>query len=91
MPPKVCILNEGDARSFKFAGIAHRCSSRRHHHFSRKEVDELVKAGELIWLGKHRRVAAFRSARSWVKVYTRNEFGEVICCGMQLVPGDGGF
>lgn len=91
MTASVCILNEGDARSFTFGGIAHKCSSKRHHHYSRKEVVELVKAGELVWLGKHKKVATFRNARSWIKTYTRNEYGEVIYCGMQLVRGGGGF
>jgi hypothetical protein len=87
----VCILNEEDARSFSCADIAHRCASRRHHHYTKKEVEALVKAGELVWLGKHRKAAAFRNARSWIKTYTRNQYGEVITCGMQLVPGGGGF
>jgi hypothetical protein len=91
MTNKVCILNEGDARSLSFGGIAHKCSSRRHHHYSRKKTEELVKSGELVWLGKHKRLATFRNARSWEKTYTRNQFGEVIHCGMQLVRGGGGF
>jgi hypothetical protein len=90
MTPIVCILSEADARLFTGADIAYRCSSRLHHHFKRREVVALVKAGELIWLGKHKNVATYRNARSWVKVYTYNEYGEVIACGMQLVP-DGGF
>lgn len=89
MTPKVCILNEDDARSLTYSGIAHKCSSRRHHHYMRSKADELVKAGELVWLGKHKRVATFRTVQSWVKVYVRNEFGEVISCGMQLVQGGG--
>ena len=91
MTPKVCILNEEDARSFTCADIAHRCASRRHHHYTRSKVVELVRAGELVWLGKHKKAATFRNARSWVKTYIRNEFGEVISCGMQLVAGGGGF
>jgi hypothetical protein len=54
-------------------------------------VDVLVKDGELVWLGKHKRLATFRNARSWIKTYTRNQYGEVITCGMQLVRGGGGF
>jgi hypothetical protein len=89
MTYKVCILNEADARAFS-ADIAHRCCSRRHHHYRRSDAAALVKAGELVWVGKHKMAAKSRDARSWIKVYTRNEFGEVITCGMQLVP-DGGF
>ena len=85
----ICILSEVDAQSFVYGGIAHRCASRRHHHYSRVKVNELVKAGELIWLGKHKKIATFLNARSWIKVYVRNEYGEVISCGMQLIPGGG--
>jgi hypothetical protein len=89
--PIVCILSEDDARRFTSGGIAHKCSSRRHHHYSKKEADALVMAGELVWLGKHKKVATFKNARSWIKTYTRNRYGEVIFCGMQLVRGGGGF
>ena len=91
MTPKVCILNEDDARSLTYGGIAHKCSSRRHHHYSKSKVDALVKDGELVWLGKHKKAATFRNARSWIKVYVYNEFGEVIYCTMQLVQGGGVF
>ena len=91
MTPKVCILNEDDARSLTYGGIAHKCSSRRHHHYSKRKADALVKAGELVWLGKHKKAATFRNARSWIKVYIYNEFGEVIYCTMQLVQGGGVF
>jgi hypothetical protein len=88
---KVCILNESDARLLTYAGIEHKCSSRRHHHYSKSKVDALVKAGELVWLGKHRKFATFKNARSWMKVYVRNQHGETVSCGMQLVRGGGGF
>jgi predicted GIY-YIG superfamily endonuclease len=91
MTPKVCILNEDDARSLTYGGIAHQCNSRRHHHYGRKKAEEMVKAGELVWLGKHKKIATFRNARSWIKTYQRNQYGEVISCGMQLVRGGGGF
>lgn len=91
LTPKVCILNEDEARSLTFEGIAHKCRSRRHRHFDKSQAEALVKAGELKWLGKHKRLATFLSARSWEKTYQRNEYGEVITCGMQLVPGGGGF
>jgi hypothetical protein len=90
LQPYVCVVNEDEARSLAHGGIAHKCSSRRHHHFSKREAEALVKAGELVWLGKHKRVATFLNARSWVKTYVRNEYGEVISCGMQLVRGGGG-
>jgi hypothetical protein len=85
MTPIVCILDEDAARAFVCAGIGHKCSSRRHHHIKRNEAIALVKAGEMVWLGKHKNVARFPDARTWVKVYVRNEVGEVIWCGMQLV------
>jgi hypothetical protein len=89
--PIVCILSEDDARTFTSEGIAHKCSSRRHHHFSKSEAEALVRAGELLWLGKHKKIATFKNARSWFKIYTRNRYGEVITCGMQLVRGGGEF
>jgi hypothetical protein len=89
MTPIVCILNEAAARRFTCGGIAHKCSSRLHRHYKRNEAVALVKAGELVWLGKHKNVATFRDARSWIKIYTRDGHGEVITCGMQLVPGGG--
>jgi hypothetical protein len=88
---KVCILNENDARSLIYAGIEHKCNSRRHHHYTKSKVEALVSTGELVWLGKHRKLATYRNARSWMKVYNRNQFGEVASCGMQLVRGGGGF
>ena len=91
MTPRVCILNEDDARSLIYGGIAHKCSSRRHHHYLKSKADALVKDGELVWLGKHKKVATFCNARSWIKTYQRNQYGEVITCGMQLVRGGGGF
>jgi hypothetical protein len=87
----ICILNEEEARTLRYSGIGHRCSSRRHHHYTRAKVDGLVKLGELIWVGKHKKAATFLNARTWIKTYTRNEYGEVIFCGMQLVRGGGGF
>jgi predicted GIY-YIG superfamily endonuclease len=91
MTPKVCILNEDDDQSLIYGGIAHKCSSRRHHHYLKSKADALVKEGELVWLGKHKKVATFCNARSWIKTYQRNQYGEVITCGMQLVRGGGGF
>jgi hypothetical protein len=86
-PAKVCILSESDARSLTYAGIEHKCSSRRHHHYGKSKVDALVKDGELIWLGKHHKCATFKNAQSWIKVYNRNQYGETLSCGMQLRRG----
>jgi hypothetical protein len=87
--PKVCILSEHDAKFLITSGMAHKCSSKRHHHCSKDIADALVAAGELVWLGKHKKIATFKDARSWIKIYCRNKYGEVITCGMQLVE-DGG-
>ncbi len=51
----------------------------------------MVKDGELKWLGKHRRIATYNQARTWMKVYRRNTYGETVSCNMQLVRGGGGF
>lgn len=90
-PIKICILNEDDARSFVHGGIEHKCSSRRHHHYSRAKADALVRAGELMWLGKHKRIATYTNARTWMKVYTRTSLGATLYCGMQMVRGGGGY
>jgi hypothetical protein len=82
---KVCILNDNDARLLVHAGIEHRCNSRRHHHVAKSTVEALVRDGEMVWLGKHHKVATYRNARAWAKVYNRNQAGEVLSCGMQLV------
>ena len=44
-----------------------------------------MQTGELVWVGKHKRVATFLLARSWIKTYVRNAAGEVSYCTMQLV------
>src|SRR5665213_3543934 len=66
---KVCVLGSSDARSLLYAGIEHKCNSRRHHHYSRHKAEEMVKAGELTWLGKHRKVATHCNPRLWAKIY----------------------
>jgi hypothetical protein len=88
---KVCILSESDARLFLYAGIGHKCNSRRHHHYAKNKAEALVKSGDLVWLGKHCKLATHSNPASWVKVYRRNHSGEVISCGMQLVHGGRGF
>lgn len=82
---KVCILNERDAQMLVHAGIAYKCSSRRHRHYSKTVVDGMVRAGEMVWLGKHCKVATLRNPRSWKKTYSKNLYGETLSCGMQLV------
>lgn len=87
MTPKVCILNEDDARSLIHGGISHKCSSGRHHHYSLLKAKALQQSGELMWIGTHNKIATFRIARSWMKVYRRNAVGEVMSCNMQLIRG----
>lgn len=87
---RICILTEEDAQNFT-VGIEYACATRRHRHYSRRKVEEMVKDGELKWLGKHRRVATYNQARTWMKVYRRNRYGETVSCNMQLVRGGGGF
>jgi hypothetical protein len=85
--PKVCILDEADARALIDGGIAYKCSSRRHHHLSRKQADLMIKTGELLWLGKHKKVATFRDPRRWAVKHTRSRYGVIIASGWQLVRG----
>jgi hypothetical protein len=88
---KICVLSESEGRFLAYRGMAYKCSRGRHQHIPRNVADMLVQAGELTWLGKHKRVATYKNARTWMKVYTRNRCGEVDTCGMQLVRGGGGF
>lgn len=89
-PNRVCILTEEDAASFK-VGIEYACCTRRHRHYSRVKAEQMVKDDELRWLGKHHKIATYNHARTWMKVYRRNQYGETVTCNMQLVRGGGGF
>lgn len=68
--PKVCILDEQAASNVR-AGIAYRCQRRGHPHYSRKQVESLVRSGEMTWIGKHRKLAAFVRSQTWSKVFSK--------------------
>lgn len=67
---KVCILDEHAASEVR-AGIAYRCNRRGHPHYSRAQVESLVRTGEIVWIGKHRKLASFVRSRTWRKVFSR--------------------
>lgn len=77
---KVCIVREHEDAPIDYA-----CHSGRHRHMSRRAVDELVRAGEMRWIGPHKRLACYITYAVWRKRYTRNAAGEALACGMQLV------
>jgi hypothetical protein len=84
----VCILSDLHSRHCTPAGIEHKCRDRRHPHFTLEKVRRMVRSGELVWVGQHRKIAKYTSHRTLAKVYTRNAAGEVLICGIQLVNGE---
>lgn len=68
--PKVCILDEQAAGSVR-TGIAYTCRRRGHPHYSRAQVERLVRSGEMVWIGKHCKLAAFVRSQTWRKVFSR--------------------
>ena len=87
-PRWVCIMTEQQCRRFESVGINFRCSGGNHQHIVTRKVVAAVRAGEMEWVGRHRKIAKYTHHRTWAKVYTRNEAGEVICCNMQLIRGN---
>jgi hypothetical protein len=82
---KVCALLPKEAKQFEHQGVQYRCNSGQHGHYSRSRADELVKAGQAVWIGKHKRRIKFIEALCWAKVYQRNAAGETTVATMQLV------
>jgi hypothetical protein len=54
-------------------GIEHSCSSRRHRHLSRAKVDQMVRDGELRYLGKHKRMATYLKPKILKRVYSKHD------------------
>ena len=86
----ICIVPANEKDRYETVGLAHRCRSLKHLHYSAGKVDRLVKSGEMAWIGRHHKVAMYKRHLSWAKVYNRmhNVMGEVITVGMQLVKGN---
>ena len=82
---RICVLLAEEARQLEHHGVEYQCNSGRHHHYSRRRADELVKAGQAQWVGRHKRRIKFVEAMALAKVYERNSAGETIYCTMQLV------
>jgi hypothetical protein len=88
---KVCVLLEDEARQHVHAGFTAQCSSGRHRHYKRNRAEELVKTGHAQWIGSGKNKIQFLQARTWQKIYTRNDAGEVFVANMQLAPGAAAF
>lgn len=81
---RICVLLHDEASQFEHYGVEFRCSSGRHHHYSRQRADELVKAGQAVWVGKHKRRVRMLKAKTWSKVYPRNRANEATTCTLQM-------
>lgn len=83
----ICVVGPDEAKQLA-PGINYQCNgSSKHPHYTANRVKRLVQDGAMAWVGAHNRVAVYRQARNWRKVYRRNAAGEVIWCGMQWVRG----
>ena len=81
-PRRICILGEYEARRFENRDTTlHRCSNSGHPHYTRSRVEQLVKDGQLEWVGVGRKIAKFVTGRTWVI----KPSGPV--SAMQMVPG----
>jgi hypothetical protein len=80
-------VSQDEAQKLANVGISHRCRDSRHAHFTAARVQGMVARGELWWVGRHSKIAAWADHMSWAKVYRRNRFGEVIHAGMQMIHG----
>jgi hypothetical protein len=63
----VCVISRKQARSMGPVSISYRCRDASHAHYKREQVDELVTAGEMEWVGDHCRVATFSEHKIWAK------------------------
>ena len=61
---------------------AYKCYGGPHIHLTRSQVDRLVHAGQMAWVGNGKRMAAFVSGRTWAKKLSANGVAT-----MQMVPG----
>jgi hypothetical protein len=82
---KICMLLPEEARRLEHYGCEYRCQSSGHKHTSRRHAEELVAAGQALWVGRHKRRIKFADAKCWTKVYQRNRAGETMFATMQLV------
>lgn len=63
-----CVMSPRQARSIRHAvTIGHKCTSKRHPHFERADVDRYVEAGDMEWFGIHKRIAVWIEHKIWAK------------------------
>jgi hypothetical protein len=81
---RVCLLSARDARWLEDHGISQPCfgSQCQHAHHTRARIADLVKRGELRWVGESQNVACWPEARVWKGVPSGGPMGAKV---MQLV------
>lgn len=82
-PRHVCIVGDYDSRRYEYRSMAnYRCGGGRHRHFTRLKVRELIKRGEMEWVG----LPAFDKMARFVNPKTWAARGQNVR-SMQMVPG----
>lgn len=69
-PRNVCVLDARTAKKLleqEALHIGFRCRSRLHRHIPAKEAKAMVRAGELVWVGEHHKVATYAEEKVWAK------------------------
>ena len=84
---KICIVGPDEAPLYRGRNMECRCRPGGGRHYTRSKVNAMVERGEMEWVGRDRRVAMFTNPKTWAKVYSYADDGQVISCGMQLVSG----
>lgn len=69
---RICVLNTAEAHCDSHTPILGlQCRSHQHPHYTRERVDRLIAAGEMRWVGLHKRVATWTEPRCWRKTICR--------------------
>jgi hypothetical protein len=65
---RICLLSARDARWLEEYGTAQPCFGPgcNHAHHTRKEIERMVKAGILRWVGEGQNVATYPEDRRWI-------------------------
>jgi hypothetical protein len=82
-PRNVCVVDRLRARKMEEQGLldlSYRCVSRLHQHLRSAEAKRRVKAGELEWVGLHRKVTTYPEEKVWAKTPSED------VTTMQLLP-----
>ena len=65
---RVCLLSARDARLLEEYGVSQPCFGLgcHHKHYTRSQVEHMVKDGMLRWVGRSQNVAAWPEDRRWI-------------------------